>query len=73
MSTITILNAVTDAPQATPDIGVPAVKMRELEVEGLVRKVGVRRLPRKGRPAHMWRTTDKGRKRVKRARAAGRI
>jgi predicted ArsR family transcriptional regulator len=54
--------------QATASqIGSSPVDIRTIEAEGLVRRVDVVRTGRRGRPAVVYRLTDNGRKRARRA------
>jgi predicted ArsR family transcriptional regulator len=65
--------AAADGPVSAKDVGVSAARMRELADDGLVerpKKDAVRKTGSKGRPAHLYRLTRKGRGRVQSSRNA---
>lgn len=49
------------------DLGTSTVDLISIEKEGLIKRVDKVKTGRKGRPATIYRLTDSGRKRVKRA------
>lgn len=55
-------------PVTATDIDTNGVYMGRLEDQGLIRRKDVVRTGNKGRPAILWVLSDKGRKRVKRAK-----
>jgi predicted ArsR family transcriptional regulator len=63
------LSALYDADTATAsEINISPVDALSIESEGLIKRVNTRQTGKRGRPAIEYRLTDKGRKRVKRAR-----
>lgn len=61
------------APVTAAEVGINSVEAIRLEQAGLIKRAGVVHTGHRGRPAIKWRLTDKARKRVKRAQAAGRL
>jgi predicted ArsR family transcriptional regulator len=58
-----------EGPKTAKQADISIVTMRKLEAEGLVKRVDKVMTGQRGRPAIIFRITDKARKRVRRAHA----
>lgn len=69
-TSLPILTALFDAgePQTAKALEVSPVYMGRLREQGLINERDLVRTGRRGRPAIVWGLTDKGRKRVRRAK-----